>query len=88
MIKLLAEAGKLARDYSLYRDLSMSLEIKPDGIEIVGLYPGWRYVELIRWEMLATDHTQLESEMRRMHAQLTERWRDDGMPERKLRDAV
>jgi hypothetical protein len=84
MIARLMAAARLAKDLSSFRDKQISLSLKPDGIEIVGTYPGWRYAELIDWRLLDQANIDpLTREICRINAKLFEHWRDDGMPERK-----
>lgn len=79
-------AAQLAADLSTYRDKAIALTLTPDGIEVVGTYPGWRYVEIVQWQQLEAQPSILSSMIRTMDRELMERWRDDGQPKRKLRN--
>lgn len=83
----LIRAAEAASYASAYRDKAITLTLSPAGIEIVGTWPGWRYVELVSWHALLQDPEKLVRMVDSMDRELLERWRDDGQPKLRLRDA-
>lgn len=74
------EAARLAASASNHRNKQIALSLVPDGVLVVGAYPGWKAGEIITWQTLAESPEKLGRRIREVDRFLTEKWRDEGMP--------